>query len=132
MPAAGTVAVGLAVTLAACSPSAPSLPAHATRAAVTRTTTASPLPSPTPSPTTTFDRTAQSIDDPASPWVIVDKLRPLRPVSFVPPDLTAVAVPHTNPPVLRKAAASAVERMFAAAGRAGIRLAADSTHPPHP
>jgi D-alanyl-D-alanine carboxypeptidase len=63
--------------------------------------------------------------------VIVDKLRPLRPVSFVPPDLVTVRVAHTNPPILRRAAAHAAEAMFAAAARAGIRLASNSTYRPY-
>jgi D-alanyl-D-alanine carboxypeptidase len=87
--------------------------------------------SPSPSPTPTFDRSAHSIDDPAGLWVVVDKLRPLRPASFVPPDLVTVDVPHTNTPILRRAAATATERLFAAAGRAGIRLASNSTYRPY-
>jgi D-alanyl-D-alanine carboxypeptidase len=63
-----------------------------------------------------FDKTAHSIDDPGSIWVVVDKRRPLRPAAYVPPDLVPVRnVRHTNPPVLRPDAASAVRRMFAAA-----------------
>lgn len=129
--AAGLVAVGLAVVLAGCGTPVPSAPAHATRAPAIRTTAPSPAPSPTPSVSSSFDRSAQSIDAPTSLWVIVDKLRPLRPASYVPPDLTAVDVPHTNPPVLRKAAARAVELMFAAAGRAGVHLASNSTYRPY-
>jgi zinc D-Ala-D-Ala carboxypeptidase len=40
-------------------------------------------------------------------------------------------VPHTNPPILRKPAAVAVERMFAAAAGAGIHLASNSTYRPY-
>ncbi|MES2095043.1 MAG: M15 family metallopeptidase [Actinomycetota bacterium] len=45
---------------------------------------------------------------------MVDKLRPLDPLAFVPPDLTVAAVPHLNPPTLRAAAAHAIVTMFAA------------------
>ena len=90
------------------------------------TRTSTPTPSPSPSPT--FDRAAESLTDPNSLWVIVDKRAPLAPRSYVPPDLAAVPVPHTNAPRLRRVAASAVVRMFAAARRAGIALASNSAY----
>lgn len=89
---------------------------------------ARPTPSSTPSATPTvpqFNRSALSIDDPTSLWVIVDKLRPLVPADFVPPDLVDTPVPHLNPPGLRAEAASAMVAMFAAAraeGAGGMQL----------
>ncbi len=126
--AAGLAALGLLVALSACS--ATPAPARATAPPRTPIPSPSPVVTPSPSPTPTFDRSAQSIDDPASLWVIVDKLRPLHPPSFVPPDLVAVHVPHTNPPILRRAAASATERLFAAGAAAGVHLASNSTYRP--
>ncbi len=85
-------------------------------------------PTPTPTPTPTFDKGAHSIDDPTSIWVVVDSARPLHPLSYVPPDLVSVQVPHTNLPRLRKESATAVERMFAAASRQGVGLVSTSTY----
>jgi D-alanyl-D-alanine carboxypeptidase len=100
-----------------------------------RATTVAPVarPSasaPTPTPSPTFDRSARSLSDPASIWVVVDKLRPLRPKTLVPRDLTAVRVPHTNPPMLRRAAAAAARKLFAAAARDSLALVSNSTYRP--
>lgn len=126
--AGGLAVLGLLAALSACAASP--APARATPASHAATPSAAPVVTPSPSPTPTFDRSAQSIDDPTSLWVIVDKLRPLRPPSYVPPDLVTVDVPHTNPPILRRAAASAVERLFAAGTAAGVHLASNSTYRP--
>jgi D-alanyl-D-alanine carboxypeptidase len=72
-----------------------------------------PDPTPTPTPTPAFDKLAQSIDDPASLWVVVNKLRPLTPDDYAAPDLVDVPVPFANPPRLRAEASAAVVRMFA-------------------
>jgi D-alanyl-D-alanine carboxypeptidase len=58
----------------------------------------------------------------------VNKRRPLRPRDFVPPDLVAVPVPHTNPPQLRREAAAAVVRLVRAADAAGVRLLSISAY----
>lgn len=59
--------------------------------------TASPepteTPTPTPTPTPTFDTSKFSIDDPASPWLVVNKLRPLNPQDYAPADRVAVQLP---------------------------------------
>lgn len=73
----------------------------------------SPSPTPTPTPTPTFDSAAQSIDDPASYWVVVDKLRPLNPADYYPADLVDPPLPYTVYP-LRQAASDAAVQMFAA------------------
>jgi D-alanyl-D-alanine carboxypeptidase len=83
-------------------------------------------PSPTPKATPTSTLTAS--DDPLSLRVVVNKHRPLRPKDFVPPDLVAVPVPHTNPPQLRREAAAAVVRLVRAADTAGIRLLSISAY----
>jgi D-alanyl-D-alanine carboxypeptidase len=71
-------------------------------------------PTPTPTPTPTFDKAALSIDDPASLWVVTNKLRPLDPQDYAAPDLVTVPVPFANPPMLRAEASEAVVTMFAA------------------
>lgn len=81
----------------------PSLPAPELPAATT------PAPA---QPTPVFDRAQLSIDDPASPWVVVNKLRPLQPREYRPADLVRVPVPHTNPVSLRAEASAAVVAMF--------------------
>jgi D-alanyl-D-alanine carboxypeptidase len=126
--AAGLVVVALLGALSACTAARARAPGTGTPAAHRHPAAPSVSPSPTPSPT--FDRSAYSIDDPASIWVIVDKLRPLHPASFVPPDLVAVKVPHTNPPILRRVAAAATVRMFAGAAGVGVRLASNSSYRP--
>jgi zinc D-Ala-D-Ala carboxypeptidase len=69
--------------------------------------------SPSPTPTATFDKTAQSIDDPGSYWVIVNKLRPLNPADYKAPDLVDVPVPYVYAPMMRAEASAAVVQMFA-------------------
>ena len=61
-----------------------------------------------------FDKSAMSIDDPASLWVVSDKLRPLSPVDYVPSDLVTIDVASQNPPVFRREAGDALLALFAA------------------
>ncbi|HEY0261252.1 MAG TPA: D-alanyl-D-alanine carboxypeptidase family protein, partial [Lacisediminihabitans sp.] len=88
---------------------------HPTKTSATPRTSSTPVPSPTP----TFDAKALSIDDPTSIWVVANKLRPLQPADYVPPDLVETPVAHQNPPPLRKEAADAMVTMFAAAKAEG-------------
>jgi D-alanyl-D-alanine carboxypeptidase len=74
---------------------------------------------PTPTPTPTFDRARFSVDDPASLWVVNNKLRPLNPISYVPADLVTVAVRTISNGQMRQPAATALEAMFAAAAAEG-------------
>ncbi|WP_235825192.1 M15 family metallopeptidase [Agromyces badenianii] len=88
-----------------------------------------PVPGAAPAPASvdTFDRTAHSLDDPNSIWVVVNKLRPLNPQDFEPEDLVDVPVPHTWEPMLRQEAADAVVAMFeAASDEADLALASNS------
>jgi len=55
-----------------------------------------------------------SLTDPNSIWVVVNKKRPLSPKDWAPKDLVRVNAPYVNTPYLRSAAATAVEKMFAA------------------
>jgi len=74
------------------------------------TTSPSSTPTPTPTPTPTFDRSQFSIDDPASPWVVVNKTRPLNPKNYAPP-LAALNLPGGGQ--MRPEAAAALTQMFA-------------------
>lgn len=80
----------------------------------TPTPSETPSPTPTPTPTPTFDTEEFSITDAASYWVVANKLRPLQPLDWTPPDIVNPAVKYQNPPGLRQAAADALEQMFAA------------------
>jgi D-alanyl-D-alanine carboxypeptidase len=95
------------------------------------TETPTPRPAPAapapPASVDTFDRGANSLDDPASIWVVVNKLRPMNPQDFEPDDLVEVPVEFTNEPELRQVASDAVVAMFQAAfDEAGLELASNS------
>lgn len=97
------------------------------------TGTAAPRTAPTapaaPAVVETFDMGAHSIDDPASIWVVVDKLRPLNPQDYEPEDLVVVPVAHTWEPEMRQEASDAIVAMFqAAADEAGLSLASNSAY----
>ncbi len=137
------LAAGAGLTvLAACTPAAPnavppsSAPASASSpAAVPATptpeiTTAAPTtepaapaaPSPTPSPSAALPRQF-SLTDPASPWLIVNKHRPLVPADYVPADLVRPSIAMTasgEASLLNSTTAAAAEAMFAAAARDGV------------
>lgn len=105
-------------------PTANSEPAHAA-------TAGRPVPSrslaPVPVPTPTFDRAANSIDQPTSVWVVVNKSRQLNPIGYVPPDLVMPPVPNVNGQPVRKVTSDALVAMFAAAqSEAGLRLVLQS------
>jgi D-alanyl-D-alanine carboxypeptidase len=89
----------------------------------------SPTAAPPPASVDTFNRAAFSIDDPTSPWVVVNKLRPINPEDFEPDDLVEVPVDHTNVPELREEASDAVVAMFEAAlDEADLELASNSAY----
>ncbi|WP_291057756.1 M15 family metallopeptidase, partial [Herbiconiux sp.] len=105
---------------------APSFTAPPTEEPVTPTT---PPPAPAPAPAG-FDKTANSIDDPTSPWVVVNKLRPLADGSeYTPPDLVDLPadMPNPNGYQFRADATAALEEMFhAAMNEIGVQLVAQS------
>ena len=79
-----------------------------------------------------FNKSERSLDDPASPWVIVNKQRPLNPADYV-PDLVIPSVglrlPSSNPEMqVSKQAAPALEDMFAAAKKDGIDMIVASAY----
>ncbi len=73
-----------------------------------------------------FDKTQHSLTDPASLWVVVNKLNPLNPQQYAPNDLVLPNVSQRIPGVeqmkLRQAAAASLERMFTAAAAEGLHL----------
>ncbi len=64
-----------------------------------------------------FNKQKYSLSDPKSPWVVVNKSRPLNPLTYAPADLTTVGSQQ-----LRKEAADALSRMIAAAKAEGLTI----------
>jgi len=98
------------------SPSATPTPTPATSSAVPPSASARPPSAAAPGP-------QHSLSDPSSPWVIVNKHRPLSPATFVPPDLVRPAVrlaTSGEAALLNSTTASAAEKMFAAAAAEGV------------
>lgn len=73
-----------------------------------------------------FNKKANSIDDPASVWVVVNKQRPLNPKTYAPSDLVkpAITLKATTDMEdhVRKATAIALEKMAADAKAQGLGL----------
>lgn len=136
--AAGVAAVGVNAALGAGRPTAPTAtgtPSPSATPSASATASAAPVetpvetPAPTPTPTPGIDLAAHSVDDPASIWVVVNKLRTLNPVDYVPADLVFPAVPYVNRQPMRQATADALVPMFAAASsEAGLTLAVQSAY----
>lgn len=75
----------------------------------------------------TFDKTQFSLDDPASPWTIVNKQRPLQPKTYTPNDLRAPnmklkGAETTESMQVRAETAAALEALDTAAKNEGISL----------
>lgn len=80
----------------------------------------------TPS-STAFDANKYSLDDPASLWIVVNKLRPLNPKTYTPNDLVVPNIPlrsniTSTEKYVRKQTATALETMVADANNQGIHL----------
>ncbi|QTX06255.1 M15 family metallopeptidase [Agromyces archimandritae] len=102
-------------------------PTASTPGSTRPTPRAAPPTSEPPASIDTFDKTARSIDDPASIWVVVNRLRALNPIDYMPDDLVEVPVEHTWEPLMRQEAADAVVAMFeAASAEPGFALASNS------
>ncbi|MFE4948926.1 M15 family metallopeptidase [Leifsonia sp. NPDC056665] len=91
-----------------------------------------PRPVPTSTPTATvagFDKRAQSIDDPASTWVVVNKPRPLVPSNFAPPSLVYPEVAYVNRQPMRPEVGEALVSMFRAGkAEAGLDFSVQSAY----
>lgn len=122
---------GSAVVVGAVAGADPEAEPSADSGDATPTPTPRPAPAAPPPPASvdTFNRAAHSLDDPASIWVVVNKLRPLNPQDYEPADLVDVPVEYTNEPLLRQEASDAVVAMFQAAfDEAGLELASNSAY----
>lgn len=64
-----------------------------------------------------------SLDDPASITVVVNKQRPLAPITWAPSDLANPEIPNSTGQPLRYEAAVALEQMYAEANAAGLPFA---------
>lgn len=74
-----------------------------------------------------FNKQKYSLDDPASIWVVVNKTRPLKPVTYAPTDLTNPNTPlrlnaSADEMHLRQAAAEALQRLVVSAKSQGVNL----------
>lgn len=78
-----------------------------------------PTPKAEPAPAA-FYKTKYSLTDPTSPWVVVNKQRPLSPLSYAPSDLASAGGGQQ----LRQEAATALAAMFAAAKAKRLTLQA--------
>ncbi|MFP3460132.1 M15 family metallopeptidase [Arthrobacter globiformis] len=110
---------------ATASPSAPA--SSAPSAAKSPSASATPSTTAAAAPPSAASRLPKqfSLTDPASPWVIVNKHRPLKPANYVPADLVqpSVALAVTGEAAqLNRTTAAAAERMFAAAAADGVNM----------
>lgn len=83
-----------------------------------------PVATPTPpAPAATFSKTQYSLTDPTSIWIVVNKQQPLTPLSYAPSDLVVPKVPTRVAGMqVRRATATALESMFAAAQKDGAAM----------
>lgn len=82
-------------------------------------------PSKAPLPPSASLAKQHSLTDPNSPWVVVNKHRPLTPRQFVPAELVQPAVQLATSgesALLNSTTAAAAEKLFAAAATAGVSL----------
>lgn len=91
------------------------------------TVSAAAPPSPVPSPVSPAAALGQqhSLTDPASPWLVVNKHRPLASPQYAPPDLVQPNVPLAvsgEASLLNSTTAAAAEQLFAAAATEGVTL----------
>lgn len=100
--------------------------------APSKTATHAPRPVPTSTPTATvagFDKHAQSIDDPASTWVVVNKPRPLVPANYAPASLVYPEVAYVNRQPMRPEVGEALVSMFRAGkAEAGLDFSVQSAY----
>ncbi|ANF31987.1 hypothetical protein A0130_10170 [Leifsonia xyli] len=131
---AGVLAVVLVLTGCASGAVSAAPTSHRSTPHRTAPTPRPPRPTATPSipPTPTvvgFDKAALSHDDPASPWVVVNKPRELHPTTFAPDDLVYPDVAYVNRQPMRQQTAAALVAMFQAGKReAGLDFAVQSAY----
>ncbi|WP_061963707.1 M15 family metallopeptidase [Demequina aurantiaca] len=148
LPAAVTAVAGFALGLVvawgvghgnaagpstAASGDASTAPAHTaapSESAIPRVTaSASGTAEPVVAPSTVFDMDRYSIDEPDSPWVVVNKLRPLEPKTYVPNDLGGVqGVSFTDGGSIRAEAGDALAKMQEGAQAEGLSFRVSSAY----
>lgn len=111
---AGALAVSVVLGLGACAPERMPVPSPSPSV-----TTKAELPAPIEKVKSFFDKGRYSLDDPTSLWVVNDKLRPLNPKNYVPPDMVDAPVRYIYEPLMRPAAAAAMAQLFAASEAEG-------------
>ncbi|MBT2594413.1 M15 family metallopeptidase [Arthrobacter sp. ISL-72] len=104
-----------------------SSPSPAATSASAASEPATPTPTASPAPTSPAARHSQqhSLTDPASPWVVVNKHRPLSPADYVPADLVQPNITLAvsgEAAQLNRTTAAAAEQMFAAAAQEGVTM----------
>ncbi|WP_062209260.1 M15 family metallopeptidase [Demequina oxidasica] len=102
----------------------PEVPAAPSESAIPRVSaSASGTAEPIVAPSTVFDMDKYSIDEADSPWVVVNKLRPLDPKTYVPDDLGAVnGVSFTDGGSIRAEAGDALAQMHEDAQAEGLNF----------
>ena len=93
---------------------------------VTTTATAHPSPEPAPVASPGINLAAHSVDEPSSVWVVVNKQRPLDPLTFEPSDLTGTGIPGGNE--VTSTTATALRKMHAAAKDAGAAFSVSTAY----
>nr|WP_247046460.1 M15 family metallopeptidase [Arthrobacter rhizosphaerae] len=107
------------------SPTAPLTPIADAAAASSSSVAAEPLPVPSPASPAAALAQQHSLTDPASPWLVVNKHRPLTSPQYAPADLVQPNVPLAvsgEAALLNSTTAAAAEGLFAAAAAEGIIL----------
>lgn len=106
--------------------------ANTTQPTTASTPSSTPTPTATPTPTPTpFDKHANSLTNPASKWVIVNKQNPLNPKNYAPP-LVPLNLPG-RAGEMRPDAAKALQQMFAAYhAQSGAQLSVVSPYRSYP
>ncbi|MCI0156600.1 M15 family metallopeptidase [Leifsonia shinshuensis] len=123
-------AVAVLLALSACTVSAPAArrPSHPPKPHATQTPRALPTATSTPTPVG-FDKSAHSVDDPNSIWVVVNKARPLNPIDYTPPTLVYPDVTYVNRQPMRPEVADALVAMFKAGkAEAGLDFSVQSAY----
>lgn len=86
-------------------------------------------PAPEPLPSSGFNDERYSLDAAESPWVVVNKARPLEPKGYVPDDLgTVPGVTFADGGTMRQEAADALAKMVDGAAAQGLRLRGSSAY----
>lgn len=96
-------------------------PVNQTSQATDANTSAADAPA---APGSSFDKKKYATSEPASPWVVVNKTRPLSPVDYAPADLVSVGSGQR----MRSEAAAALKAMINAAKAGGLTLTAVSAY----